>query len=152
MKGVYILVIKKNTSSSIQVGRLGKFQFPTGLYLYVGSALGKVTSIENRLRRHLRKDKKFHWHIDYFLGEPDTEITNAYYAKTNDKLECDLFQTLNKASDNFNILIEGFGSSDCKKKCGSHLLYSNDIENFDFYSYFLESFLTLDLQISEFSE
>ncbi|MBD3228643.1 MAG: DUF123 domain-containing protein [Candidatus Lokiarchaeota archaeon] len=152
MKGVYILIIKKSESSYIKVGSFGDFEFPKGYYLYVGSALGRSTSIENRLGRHFRNNKKIHWHIDYLINEKNTEITKAFYAKTTKKLECDLFQALNKSSNYFNILIKDFGSSDCKEHCGSHLLYANNVQNLDLQSYLQKGFLSINLKMQQYSE
>ena len=62
MKGSYALVIRLNRTEQLTVGRLGEFDFPAGCYLYFGSALN---GLESRVSRHLRRDKKLHWHVDY---------------------------------------------------------------------------------------
>ena len=65
MKGSYALIIRLNRAKRLTVGRLGEFYFPAGHYLYLGSALN---GLESRVRRHLRRDKKLHWHIDYLTA------------------------------------------------------------------------------------
>lgn len=119
MKGSYVLVIKNSKDQTIQIGKLGKIFFKKGCYAYVGSALN---SLEGRINRHMRKDKKFHWHIDYLLDK--TKIVDVFCKKSKRKEECEI-------ANNFLDLefIKGFGCSDCK--CKSHLFYvdKNKIEN-----------------------
>ena len=62
-KGVYVLIIHLSQERDIVVGKLGELSFKKGYYAYVGSALG---GLEGRIKRHFRKEKKAHWHIDYF--------------------------------------------------------------------------------------
>ena len=57
-------------SRDLAVGKLGTHPFETGYYLYFGSALN---SLEGRLRRHLRSDKKLHWHIDFLSAKATIE-------------------------------------------------------------------------------
>lgn len=114
-KGVYVLLIKLRQSQVIQVGRLGKFNFPIGYYTYTGSAL---RGLENRLKRHFLKDKKLHWHIDYLLQYAD--IINHIPIFTNKKIECEVNKFL-LSQKGTRIVAEGFGSSDCH--CQSHLIF-----------------------------
>ena len=65
MKGSYALIIRLNRAKRLTVGRLGEFYFPAGHYIYLGSALN---GLESRVRRHLRRDKKLHWHIDFLTA------------------------------------------------------------------------------------
>lgn len=150
MQGVYVLVINKLKDSKLEIGKLGTYKFPKGTYFYVGSALGKSISIENRLKRHFSEEKKIHWHIDYLLKDNHTEILKAYYGKTDKKLECDLFQDLYNSSDKLSILINHFGSSDCKNKCGSHLLYSQNSWDNRLFLKIKNSFSLLKLDINEY--
>jgi len=114
MKGSYILIIKLKENKTIQVGKLGKICFKKGFYLYVGSALN---SLEKRIQRHLRHDKKTHWHIDYLLHY--SKIINVFYKENNKREECNIVKKLDKKLSS----ITGFGCSDCK--CDSHLFYSS---------------------------
>jgi len=64
MGGIYVLIIRFKRKIKICVGKLGPVLFTEGLYFYVGKALG---SLESRIERHLQRNKKNFWHIDYLL-------------------------------------------------------------------------------------
>ena len=110
----YQLHIHLNENIEIQIGKLGKFTFPMGNYIYTGSA---KKNIDDRIKRHQSNlpDKKLHWHVDYLLNDKNTKITEV---QKFDKEEC----ILNQETCG-EIIIAGFGSSDCKNKCKSHLKY-----------------------------
>ena len=108
----YQLTIELPQERIISIGRLGQFIFPAGNYLYTGSARRHLVS---RVKRHLSKDKKLHWHIDYLLAVEGAEVTAVHLSE---KTECEC----NRAVKGI-VLAAGFGSSDCKEKCGSHLKY-----------------------------
>ena len=78
MKGSYILVISIDENVKISIGSLGKFQFKSGFYFYIGSAMGKSgsTTLINRVKRHVLPPdrKKVHWHIDYLLANRNSNI------------------------------------------------------------------------------
>jgi Uri superfamily endonuclease len=118
MNGTYILVIKLKSNKNIRVGSLGKLEFNKGFYCYVGSAIGNMT-IENRCKRHLMKNKKMKWHIDYLRKE--VEIVNIFAVPSRKKIECKIARKFLKKADSF---IPKFGSSDCN--CKSHLFYFKD--------------------------
>lgn len=110
--GSYILILKLKYDTKINIGKLGKFDFKKGHYIYVGSALN---SLDNRIQRHLSKEKKLHWHIDYFLTKADT--IEAFYKEGKVKEECKIAGVFKKDFSK----IPGFGCSDCS--CKSHLFY-----------------------------
>jgi sugar fermentation stimulation protein A len=118
MNGAYILVMKLKSNKNIRVGSLGKLEFKKGFYCYVGSAIGNTT-IENRCKRHLMKNKKMKWHIDYLRKE--AEIVNIFAFPSRKKIECGVARKILKKADSF---IPKFGSSDCN--CKSHLFYFKD--------------------------
>ena len=115
MKGSYILLIKLPTEQTIRIGSLNTIQFPRGGYAYVGSAMG---GFKARLNRHLKGNKRLHWHIDFLLQKAG--ISNIILGETTDKAECAIAQALSRQFDS----IPGFGSSDCK--CGSHLFFTTE--------------------------
>ncbi|MDD1777457.1 MAG: GIY-YIG nuclease family protein [Candidatus Helarchaeota archaeon] len=120
-KGIYALIIKNQKDQTLQIGKLGKFLFPKGLYVYIGSALGtSATSLEHRLPRHISRTKSIFWHIDFFLQAEFVEILTIFYAITSEKKECQLASTVSQI-ENAQIIIDRFGSSDCA--CKSHLPY-----------------------------
>ena len=66
MKGSYILLAELASSKDVLIGKLGYISFPKAFYAYVGSAMN---GFKMRLPRHLKDNKKPHWHIDYLLNE-----------------------------------------------------------------------------------
>jgi len=118
MKGSYILLIELLEDSEIQIGKLGRIGFQKGFYAYVGSAMN---NLEKRIERHIRKEKRLFWHIDYLLE--NAEVREVIYAESNKREECRLAKNLEKY---FNP-VRGFGSSDCK--CKSHLFFSDNLED-----------------------
>jgi Uri superfamily endonuclease len=117
MKGTYLLIMTLSKETSITVGKLGVIHFKKGGYAYVGSALN---GLDQRIQRHLRTDKKTHWHIDYLL--PFIEIVDIFYKENDQKEECTIAQVLERNFRN----IPRFGCSDCS--CGSHLFYGSSKE------------------------
>jgi len=114
MKGTYLLIIEVKMDSIFQIGKLRNVRFNKGFYVYVGSALN---GLEKRILRHTKKQKKLHWHIDYFLK--DAKIVNAFYKESNVKEECAIATKLDKKFPS----ISEFGCSDCS--CKSHLFYGS---------------------------
>jgi len=116
MKGTYCLVLDLPDEARIRVGALGMQRFPSGTYVYVGSAL---SGIEQRISRHVRKAKKKRWHIDYLLDKANLLSTIAIPSQSKDT-ECEVARALLKSDGAFTV-ISGFGSSDCH--CESHLIH-----------------------------
>ena len=111
----YQLFINVTKEINLKVGKLGRFIFPIGFYVYTGSA---KKNIDKRIERHFAKKKKLHWHIDYLLNNDAVKIIDI---KKSEMIEC----SLNKKTYG-TIIIKGFGSSDCNFCCGSHLKYLGD--------------------------
>jgi Uri superfamily endonuclease len=114
MKGSYVLLIEMSEDKTIRIGKKGQILFSAGWYVYVGSAMN---SIEKRVKRHFSKEKKHHWHIDYFLDE--AKLINAFYKESTVREECIIAGLFAAECQP----IPGFGSSDCS--CDSHLFYAN---------------------------
>ena len=119
LPGSYIILFKLTKPSKVKIGKLGVYDFHKGYYTYTGSAMN---GLKGRIERHLNSKKKLHWHIDYLLGNPKVRIEKIYAFPCSIKRECQINQKLKSKSGN-QILIPGFGSSDCKSNCKSHLLY-----------------------------
>ena len=96
----------------LRIGRLGRFLFPAGRYVYTGSA---KRNLEARIARHLRKEKALRWHIDWLLAAPGVAVVSV---KRSGESECALNRKIAGT-----ILVPGFGASDCREGCGSHLRY-----------------------------
>jgi Uri superfamily endonuclease len=111
--GIYQLLIYLPGKTFIMIGKKGTVEFPQGYYIYTGSA---KNGLEKRLKRHIRKDKKLFWHIDYLLEYGEIKDFRVY-SKGG---ECELNRKVLKKADS-KIILSGFGSSDCR--CPAHLLY-----------------------------
>jgi Uri superfamily endonuclease len=140
--GTYTLLVELFEAATIDVGALGSHRFDPGWYAYVGSALG--TGGFSRLDRHRElahggRDVR-HWHIDYLLGHPETDVDTV--VKTGDvDGECTVAETIDETllgdsttGDGFESNVSTppestcsdvpeFGCSDCR--CRSHLFYSD---------------------------
>ncbi len=114
--GTYVLVIELGRAVRLVVGRLGACDFRAGYYLYVGSALG---GLQSRVARHLRKEKRLHWHIDYLLQA--AKVIEVWYRVGPERLECAWAEALRR-SGRVEPVLRGFGASDCG--CEGHLFYS----------------------------
>ncbi len=108
----YQLRIRLSQAVRLQIGRLGEFDFPAGEYVYTGSA---KRNFEARIARHMRRDKALRWHIDYLLDAMEARVTSVVRTAHD---ECEMNQTHPGV-----VLVPGFGASDCRKGCGSHLKY-----------------------------
>ena len=113
--GSYILLIKLPEEKTISVGSLKAIGFSGGYYAYVGSAMG---GFKSRLDRHLKGNKKPHWHIDHLLQK--ASITSIILCETEYRVECTIARAL---QCQFNS-VPGFGCSDCK--CHSHLFFATE--------------------------
>ena len=120
MKGIYVLIIKVSKPACPKIGALGIISFPAGLYAYVGSA---QNNLETRVKRHMRKEKRLFWHVDYLLADEAAEVSEVYCLEGDKTCECQIAQLLSQNSQP----IAGFGCSDCH--CVSHLFCS---DNFTF--------------------
>ena len=113
--GLYQLHISLSDMETVDVGRLGRYSFPKGKYIYTGSA---KRGLNARIDRHKQNDKKLHWHIDYLLGAKSAKITKVEVFDYSSDGECALNQSIIGEH-----IVRGFGSSDCQNKCISHLVY-----------------------------
>ena len=131
LKGIYVLILQIDSEITANMGALGKLVFTKGLYGYVGSAQG---NLEKRVQRHLRKEKRRFWHIDYLLDNTKTRILQVFYKQGDKNEECVVAETVALRGSG----VEGFGSSDCS--CKSHLFRIED------YRFLRKSMHTFDLQ------
>jgi Uri superfamily endonuclease len=106
----YRLVIQVDRPVRRAIGRLGECTFPAGRYVYTGSA---KRNLEARIARHLREEKRCHWHIDHLLAAPGVRIVAVARSRLG---ECDANQRVRGV-----VTVPGFGASDCRAGCGAHL-------------------------------
>jgi sugar fermentation stimulation protein A len=116
VKGSYCIAAFLREDTDIEIAKLGTFSFPRGMYIYTGSAL---SSLEGRIGRHLGKEKKMKWHMDFFLEE--AEPLGFIPIVSSDREECSINS---KFLEKGKVLAKGFGSSDCR--CPSHLVFLGD--------------------------
>jgi Uri superfamily endonuclease len=120
LRGVYVLIIQVDKKVDVNVGALGKLTFEKGLYAYIGSA---QTNLEQRIKRHLAKEKRLFWHIDYLLNDSAARIVKVLYKQADKTEECNIAKAISEKGKP----IDYFGCSDCN--CKSHLFR---IENCSF--------------------
>ena len=121
--GTYIIILKVDTVKKIEIGKIGEFTFRKGYYIYIGSAHGPG-GIKARIKRHLKKNKAKHWHIDYLRNIASVVAVLVSYSKK--KKECEWASRLS-SSPSLSTPVNGFGSSDCS--CPSHLFYSENLSD-----------------------
>jgi Uri superfamily endonuclease len=106
------LLIEIEAPVAVSIGALGIRHFVAGRYVYTGSA---KRNLQARIDRHSRQEKKLHWHIDYLLAHPQVRLCNV---ETSSITECDWNRSVTGT-----IPVPGFGASDCRKGCVSHLKF-----------------------------
>ena len=117
-RGCYILIIELKENLRLAAGRLPIQLFPQGTYLYVGRAKNNLAA---RLRRHLKKNKKLFWHIDYLLEQAEIK---EIWVKDSYLDECQLVRNIKEIASRSSFPLKKFGSSDCH--CLSHLIYLSE--------------------------
>lgn len=120
VKGSYVLVIQLLEETRLEVGKLGNLTLRPGCYLYFGSALNGLRA---RVARHLRLEKKLHWHIDFLTTE--VPVADVWWIEALERQECAWAKTA-QALEDVTVPAPGFGSSDCR--CVSHLVYVATME------------------------
>jgi Uri superfamily endonuclease len=115
--GTYVLILHLPHPATVDVGRLGSFQFPGGWYAYVGSARGPG-GLAARISRHRRPSKPLHWHVDYLRVR--AHPVAVWYAVGDQKRECAWAETLSRLPG-ASTPAPRFGASDCR--CPTHLIY-----------------------------
>ena len=113
--GVYQLWLRVSAETCVTVGRLGRFRFAAGRYVYTGRASRGLCA---RVRRHVLGGRRRHWHIDYLLACPHVRVERVVLASLEPEDEC----AVNRATVGGGQLVApGFGASDCRAGCESHL-------------------------------
>jgi Uri superfamily endonuclease len=135
LKGIYVLIIQVGEDTDVNVGAIGRLTFKKGLYAYVGSA---QNNLEQRVKRHLGKEKRRFWHIDYFLDNGATKVVGVFHKQADKTEECAIAKVIGERGEP----MDGFGSSDCN--CKSHLFRIRD------YRFLLEFMRVLDVKTTLF--
>jgi len=116
-RGTYLLLLTFSEDAEVSVGSLGTVNLCAGTYCYVGSAMG---GLDQRVGRHLSKDKKVRWHIDRLTLLADS--MHAYESYPDFVPECELASVLESSGG--IPAVKGFGCSDCS--CFTHLFRVED--------------------------
>jgi Uri superfamily endonuclease len=114
-RGVYQLWLRLPVDLSMVVGRLGRFRFPAGLYVYTGRA---SRALRARVLRHVRGAQRKHWHIDHLLAGRGVRIERVTLASEDPQEECACHQTVSRRG---RCVAPRFGASDCRQGCSAHL-------------------------------
>jgi len=117
LPGIYAFVFEILERRRISVGSLLYIDFDKGIYVYIGSARGPG-GLKKRIARHVSKQKRIRWHIDYLTTDRYVEPRAAVYAITRNDLEEELARRL-MSSKLVIPTVKGFGCSD--KKSFTHL-------------------------------
>jgi len=141
--GTYVIILRLREKKRLHIGKLGEFEFPSGSYIYVGSAQGSG-GLAGRLARHVNKNpnKALHWHIDYLIRS--VEATQIWWEVGSPSHECAWAEKLSTIGTR---IIPGFGSSDCR--CGGHLIWFG--ENSELHWFDCIKAIHGNLEITEFS-
>ncbi len=115
-RGTYALCVPLDAPLVICAGRLGNIFLDAGRYVYIGSAHGPG-GLAARVGRHLRREKRLHWHIDALTAA--APVVEVWWVETTERLECAWMRAL-LTLPGVSIPAGGFGSSDCA--CPAHLL------------------------------
>jgi len=116
--GTYQLLLEITPDITVSIRSLGDVSLPQGLYIYTGRA---TKYLYKRVCRHLRKEKKLHWHIDYLTTHPDVRIHSVNIVNQNPSDECRINKEVLSQPGTI-VPVRKFGSSDCKNLCPAHLL------------------------------
>lgn len=116
-KGSYILILFMDEPTEFTIGKLGRFAFERGWYMYVGSAFG-AGGLRGRLKHHLKDIVKPHWHIDYLRQVAIVQAVWYFAGETNYEHQwADILLSQSGAK----VPAKRFGASDCR--CETHLIY-----------------------------
>jgi Uri superfamily endonuclease len=76
----YSIIIRLNKDKEIKVGSLKMIHLVEGFYVYNGSAYGSG-GLVSRIKHHLKKRKKLHWHIDYVTSSHNCNVLQVVACK-----------------------------------------------------------------------
>lgn len=112
--GAYALTFRLDAPVILPIFTLKNPVLAAGTYVYAGSAFGPG-GIRARVSRHLRAEKKAHWHIDHLSARAACVEVETYPGGR----ECALVADMLAAGA--EVPVPGFGSSDCRD-CRAHLV------------------------------
>ncbi|MCD6196655.1 MAG: GIY-YIG nuclease family protein [Staphylothermus sp.] len=121
LPGYYLLIFRIYKKLTIITRGNKVFSLNPGIYVYIGSAYGPG-GLRSRIIRHLRRNKKVFWHVDYLTTNKYVELVGFVIITITSNKTIDLENLLSKKIQKHLEPILGFGCSD-KRKDKSHLYY-----------------------------
>ena len=118
--GTYMLFMRVQKPSAVEIGKKGAMRLQPGFYLYVGSAFGPG-GLRARVGRHARDEKNLRWHIDYLRQK--ARLVAVYFSTDDAQLEDDWAESI-KAWPGMRVPMPGFGASDSQAL--SHLFFCSE--------------------------
>jgi Uri superfamily endonuclease len=112
--GVYCLVLWLPRPRCITLSRVGICRLDRGWYVYTGSAKRNLLP---RLLRHLRRRKRFHWHIDHLRAV--ASVQQIWVWPWSPGGECRTNRGV-RHMPGASFPVKSFGASDCR--CVAHLV------------------------------
>ncbi len=119
VQGYYVLILEVSEGLVIDTRGGRRFSLDPGLYVYVGSARGPGGLLA-RIKRHLRRNKKLFWHIDYLTTRESVRIMAVYSLVDMVDPRRDYESLLSARLTKLLEPVEGFGASD-KPQDKTHL-------------------------------
>lgn len=117
--GTYALVFECRGAHAIGIGKLGTLDLTPGYYIYVGSAFGPG-GIRARIKHHINRSMKPHWHIDYLKSHCRLD---EIWIEYSDQRHESMWVAELAGSERTTVPLNGFGASD--GDADSHLFYFN---------------------------
>lgn len=123
LKGCCQLIVELRKAVRLHHPRFRQTVFPAGFYIYTGS--GKANLL-HRIARHLERDHKKRWHVDYLLAHPQARIVDVVVLPREEQRECLVNSDVGKMPG-ATAVARGFGSSDCRVGCAAHLYWFREL-------------------------
>lgn len=103
--------------TGLQIGRLGRFAFPSGVYAYIGSAFGGG-GVRKRTHRHLTVTKALKWNVDHLI--PHGSPVEVWWTHDSREVEFAWAEVLT-GSPGASCPAAGFGAAD-NRAAEAHLV------------------------------
>jgi len=117
-KGDYVVLFFLKEAVVIS-SRCRSWTLDSGYYIYIGSAM---SSLAERVKRHLIEEKRKYWHIDYLREK--AEVVAALLLPTEEQREGELSNFVSE----YGKAVPKFGASDCSTDSNLYRLESRNIE------------------------
>jgi Uri superfamily endonuclease len=109
VQGTYVVFFRlTRPKKRLRIGALGTFDFPAGVYAYLGSAFGPG-GVRKRTNRHLTRRSNERWNIDWL--KPRCTPLAEWWTHDRRKVEFD-WATMLAALPGADCPAEGFGAAD----------------------------------------